>query len=253
MNQFLERYQNGQHEQVWRDMLNLAGRVTQDEYRADVSAVISETMRRARHNIEIIVPRLKEIGYHFGALKDDPVYWAAYEAYTPPSENTEAILRKLEARIGPLPLAFREWHLQVGQVSLLGYHPDWPEPYEVDPLYISPMDEEHCSYGFFQYEEYLEDTRDYEVEDSTFFSLCFSPDRYHKANVSGGPEYAIALSPCEDRSVDGLLRDEWHNTTFVDYLRICFRWGGFPGFENLSLTALQSEHVGFLTESLLPI
>jgi hypothetical protein len=33
-------------------------------------------------------------------------------------------------------------------------------------------------------------------------------------------------------SIDGTLLEGLHGTTFVNYLRICFRWGGFPEFEN---------------------
>ena len=38
--------------------------------------------------------------------------------------------------------------------------------------------------------------------------------------------------------------------TFVNYLRLCFRWGGFPGLEKQhSLTA---EKLEFLAKDLLP-
>jgi hypothetical protein len=33
-----------------------------------------------------------------------------------------------------------------------------------------------------------------------------------------------------NEGIDGLLLWEPHQTTFVNYLRICFRWGGFPGW-----------------------
>jgi hypothetical protein len=34
-----------------------------------------------------------------------------------------------------------------------------------------------------------------------------------------------------DNGVDGLLLWEPHQTTFVNYLRICFRFGGLPGWD----------------------
>jgi len=33
--------------------------------------------------------------------------------------------------------------------------------------------------------------------------------------------------PC--RAFDALLLLEEHQTTFVNYLRVCLQWGGFPG------------------------
>jgi len=60
------------------------------------------------------------------------------------------------------------------------------------------------------------------------FRLPVAPDIYHKDNVSGGPPYSLILP---NSAVDGYLQEEWHQTTFVDYLRIVFQSGGFPGFE----------------------
>ena len=55
-----------------------------------------------------------------------------------------------------------------------------------------------------------------------------SPDYLHKANVSGGTPYGIAIP---NPGADGLLRWEPHQTTFVNYLRIAFRLGGMPGWQ----------------------
>ena len=34
-----------------------------------------------------------------------------------------------------------------------------------------------------------------------------------------------------DARADGELVDERHQLFFVDYLRLCFEFGGFPGYE----------------------
>jgi hypothetical protein len=44
---------------------------------------------------------------------------------------------------------------------------------------------------------------------------------------------------------------EWHKTTFVNYLRITFRWGGFPGWERDSNPP--HEAIARLTEGLISI
>lgn len=37
-----------------------------------------------------------------------------------------------------------------------------------------------------------------------------------------------------DLRADGELLDERHRLFFVDYLRLCFQFGGFPGYEGAS-------------------
>jgi hypothetical protein len=37
------------------------------------------------------------------------------------------------------------------------------------------------------------------------------------------------------------------------WCRICFRWGGFPGFERLDAFGRPSDHLAMLTADLLPL
>jgi hypothetical protein len=62
---FLERYQNGEHEQVWADLTALGSGVRDNLYLADAQAVANETMRRARHNVETLIVPLQGMGYEF--------------------------------------------------------------------------------------------------------------------------------------------------------------------------------------------
>ncbi len=66
MSSFLERYERGEHEQVWEELLALGAAVREELLYADALAVARETMRRARHNIEVLIPRLVRVGYQFG-------------------------------------------------------------------------------------------------------------------------------------------------------------------------------------------
>jgi hypothetical protein len=54
------------------------------------------------------------------------------------------------------------------------------------------------------------------------------PDDLHKADTSGGDAYEIAIP---DLRADGELLNERHDLFFVDYLRLCSRYGGFPGYD----------------------
>jgi hypothetical protein len=68
---FLERCQNGEHEQVWAGLTALGPSVRNNLYLADAQAVAGETMRRARHNVETPIVRLQELGYEFRTQAKD--------------------------------------------------------------------------------------------------------------------------------------------------------------------------------------
>src|SRR5262245_66421957 len=58
--------------------------------------------------------------------------------------------------------------------------------------------------------------------------IAIAPDDLHKANTSGGDPYEIAVP---DERADGEVQNERHRVLFVEYLRLCFEFGGFPGYE----------------------
>src|SRR5258708_6983758 len=66
MSSFLERYERGEHERVWDELLALGAAVWEGPLYADALAVARETMRRVRHNVELLVPRLRSLGFAFG-------------------------------------------------------------------------------------------------------------------------------------------------------------------------------------------
>lgn len=75
-----------------------------------------------------------------------------------------------------------------------------------------------------------------------------APDPLHKSNISGGGPIEF-LFP--DFAIDGKLRcDDTDYGYFVDYLRECFEWGGFPGLKD-SKKPPRNE-LDFLTKDLLP-
>lgn len=55
---YLERYVSGEYEQVWDELVTLGAAVRQDPVYTDALAVARETMRRARANIDRLIPRL---------------------------------------------------------------------------------------------------------------------------------------------------------------------------------------------------
>jgi hypothetical protein len=135
----------------------------------------------------------------------------------------------------------RAWFTIVGAVNLMGTHPAWnlregqilPDPlvvYELDGMLADAQ-------------ERLNDPT-WDDEDGPY--LYLAPDEYIKEDISGGI-YGILMQP----AADAPLLFEWHETTFVDYLRQVFRWGGFPGFARY--TDYPAEHIRYLSEGLLPV
>ncbi len=209
-------------------------------------------MRRARVNVERIVARLGQIGYRF-EIAPRSTWIENPDFYRPPSADMGRRIAELEATAGRLPLSLRAWYEVVGEVDLEGNHPDWDGRGYADPLVV-----EGLTGWASEYEEWQYQMEGSEVVEP--FLLPIAPDFYHKANVSGGAPYSVTL-PCED--ADALLVDEWHETYFVDYLRIAFRWGGFPGWERLGLgqgrgerlpeSARPIRHLDYLSSDLLPL
>lgn len=225
----LRRYRTGEQEAVWRELLALGERVREADILPDAVAVVRETMRRCRQNVERLVERLRAIGY---AFKEPDA------AITPPGPDVLDRIAEIEARVGPMPLALCAWYEIVGRVNLVGSHSRLPSshPAYPDPLVVLPAD-----YVLKYHEENWLRER---------YSLDIAPDDFFKANFSGGPAYKIVLP---DARADAPLEYEWHKTTFVDYLRHCFRWGGFPGMARLLNPALPQAFLNELEAELLPI
>ncbi|MBD1903420.1 hypothetical protein NDI44_28600 [Trichocoleus sp. DQ-A3] len=98
----------------------------------------------------------------------------------------------------------------MGTVSLRGFHPDWGKFFAF-ALVVDPLD----------YVLVECDAWKYDCDEEPFqFPVATRPD--------GGIPYVIEVP---NASIDAPLLEELHSTTFVNYLRICFRWGGFPEFE----------------------
>jgi hypothetical protein len=115
-----------------------------------------------------------------------------------------------------VPLSLAAFYKIVGSVDLSGYYKGLPVfsggYFLPDPLVVFPLDQMLLEYQG--------------------GPICIAPDAYHKADFSGGAPYEMALpDPC----ADGKLLNERHDLFFVDYLRLAFRWGGFPGYDGIQL------------------
>ncbi len=234
----LQRYLDGRHEQEWAELIAVGAEWRDDEdLREEVVALAHETMRRVHHNVQVLRGRLPELGYRFA--NPDAVH-------VEPRAGISANLDNLERRIGTLPLALRVFFEMVGGVDLTGSHPDWGHPYP-DPLVVDAPPEYIESEYEWQHEEGL-------LTSAQPFQVPFAPDYLHKVDISGGPPYGIAVP---NAGLDGLVLGDIHQTTFTNYLRIAFRWAGFPGWSKRPYRADERpafpEALQSLSNELLPL
>jgi hypothetical protein len=256
MGSYLARYRAGECAEVWTELVALGEAVRKGPVASDARAVATETMARVRVNLERLVARLRAIGYRFGELRRPAgPFWHRAPIHTPPRPDAAACMDELEAAWGPAPLSLRAWNEVVGQVSLLGYHPAWPEPLwpeppYFDPLLVDPIDDAMIAYLGDEYDGWRDECAAHGVSEVGPFGVPIAPDVLHKADISRGSPYTIPL-PCA--AADAPLLYEQAHGTFVAYLRRCFQWGGFPGLERCHESRRPWEHLAYLTEGLLPI
>lgn len=81
MTTFLERYQSGEHESVWNELVRLGAAVRQEPVYTDALAVARELMRRVRQDIELLIDRLIQRNFVFGYdHRIQPVFRGKYPA-----------------------------------------------------------------------------------------------------------------------------------------------------------------------------
>ncbi|MFD2564687.1 hypothetical protein [Aquimarina rubra] len=221
-----ERYLNGETKAVYDDIYKLGSKAFDDLHKKEVEKVMKETFDRVLFNLNIIYNELINIGYLF---KKDFEFNFEKPLHTP-LENTEPLIKKLELAVkdfGFIPLSLKYFYRIVGGVNFVW---DFETNEEFmwnmsDPIQVSSLDslvEEVTS------KYWKEDIQQY-VNDENFGCafLNISADDLHKDNVSGGQPYAIEIT--REPSVDARFMNEPNETTFINYLRICFENCGFPG------------------------
>jgi hypothetical protein len=300
MPNFLERYLEGQHAQVWDELVALGDQVREKPVFGDAKAVAEETMRRVRGNAEILLPRLAAKGYQFAdrsleeklshanrvlsnieaakgkrdfqlaskrdekaklevelerlrtrpPLENPGVYCPPEEGTVGQDEQTEEIFTAITLRLygkrrvsGPLPISLEAWYRQVGYISLVGSHEVLNPPGNAvaDPLFVASLTDFHTSLCY--------------ANPGDKRRVTLSRDDRGKAGLPkttpagvSAPEYMASIP---NLAADFPFENEWRCTSFVNYLRKAFEWGGFPGWERDANPPRAA--IAELTEGLLPI
>jgi hypothetical protein len=217
----LDRYLAGEHEAVWRDLLALGAAVREDPHAADALAVAYETMSRVEANVRTVSGRL----VRFGLTKNDG------PLHAPPNRRVDAQIRRLEKVAGTLPVSLRAFYEIVGAVDWTGNHP-----------HLSPARGPLCTDPFVVFP--IEAALEFAGEEGKW--ILIAPDALHKANTSGGSPYQIKA----DLAADAVLQFEHRHLYFVEYLRLVFRFGGFPGYEGIEYPPPQLAELSRVTTCL---
>lgn len=245
MTGLLERYVQGEYQEVWREL----SECDSPERLPGAAAVIEETMRRVRANLRVVVERLRALDYEFGRYPDGQPTASCSGPLAEPGnqEVLENSISRIESAAGAIPTSLKAFWRAVGTVDLVGFKADWGE-------YLDPLVVDGPNAVIPDLEGWLADA---ESERGAFL-LPIAPDVLHKDNVSGGLPYGFEL-PCA--SADARLEHEWHETTFVNYLRCSIlEHGGFPGASDENpaarhrtpITRALRKHLESLRKGLLP-
>jgi hypothetical protein len=161
-------------------------------------------------------------------------------------------LDAFEEAFGVLPISVRAFYEQVEYVNFVGMHAGWsallsaldlPLPQNVledggslflymEPLHVHPLPAAP--------DEHTHGTRRLKL-------LPLVPTKYASYGELGQDGYVLSIEvPCPNADVPIHV-----DTTFVAYLRECFRWGGFRGWGTLDKRP--EEDLAFLTQGLQPI
>jgi hypothetical protein len=261
MTSYLDRYLAGEHEPVWQELTRLGEQSGSGARQADARAVARETMRRARHNIEVLIPRLHRAGYAFGfralGLEETlPGFAQTYRVFAPPPPDIGSQLDALEQRTGALPQSLAAWYETIGEVDLLGRPPDsWQvSPYALDALQVHPLE---LVLEFYEY--WLQDQahslslpdEEKDEDEIAYFAqprLEIMLDVDTKLGYSGLGGYEVVVPSL---AADAPLLGHPQHLSLVDYVRLSCRWGGFPGLE--FERTRPEELVHDLTTGLLPL
>jgi hypothetical protein len=211
---------NGETEAVYTDIEKLGDTAFHPSNYPEIEKVLTETFERVAFNLDIIYKELLAINYVFneGSL-------------VRPHENTDEQLAKLDNAMSPfgfVPQSLKTFYKIVGSCNFAwDYHVNEDFIWNcADPIQILSLDdivsEVTSDDGILE----LKEISEYDG----FASLQLSADYLHKDNISGGRAYSLKLT--DKPSIDGQFLHEEHNTTFINYLRLCFDNCGFPRMTN---------------------
>jgi hypothetical protein len=139
----------------------------------------------------VIVERLTRDRFRFHTNDDEQT---PRTPHIPPTPTAAQHADWLEQRFGPVPLTLLSWVRLVGDVWLVGTHPEWPESASADPLVIQVEGSHYPDYPIQKhFTDEWEQWRKYTEKhpESRPFILDLAPDRLRRWAVSRRGEHAV--------------------------------------------------------------
>jgi hypothetical protein len=218
--QWLARYQAGEHEQVWEEMVQAGLAVFECE---EALMVARCTMDRVKQEIQRVISILHQ--GHYAFAQDKPMWL--------PSDTFVEDLDALEGLLGhPIPLSFRAFHETIGMVDLMTDSHGKPTSAfkhmkELDPLQVAPM------------EVMLDIAREaLQTEESSWapplrlpIDLFFGMSPSRKADPDQDEDGPYLLETA-GLGADGIVHRGNHPPiSFIHYLRSTLAQGGFANLD----------------------
>lgn len=237
----LRRYHAGEFEKVWQE-IRLLGDLNA-ERREEVMAVAEATMQRVAHNADIIAGRLRAAGWR-------ALLGQYHDLRTAPARSDDLFFSRIEELTGgPIPPTLLAFWRVVGGVNWV-----WDYDSEERPPNLGfdlPLEEYDalCVDAPWVITYLFDEWIDHKNVGYDDLKIDLAPDFWHKANISGGSAYCVKVPFF---GADPLFADERHELPFLDYLRLAFRWGGFPGLDRHAARRDVQEFVKRFTKDVLP-
>ncbi|PCJ63582.1 MAG: hypothetical protein COA58_15710 [Bacteroidetes bacterium] len=232
-----KKYLAGETKAVYDEIHELGDKAFSMEHMPEIEKVLTETFERVAYNLRIIYQELLAIGYQF---KTNPEFNFEKSLHLP-LENTNSLIQKIDSAIAPfgyIPLSLKYFYRLVGGVNFTwDYAMNKNLMWNVaDPIWIASIDSIADDVTNKFWAEEIQEYIDYDILEHAFLEL--SADELHKDNISGNPSYIIEIT--KKPSIDGNFLREPNDTTFINYLRICFDNCGFPGLTRNDLNDHQA-------------
>ena len=221
-----DRYINGQTEQVYQDIYALGQDAFLPNNLPDIKKVLTETFQRVAFNLDLIYAELRNVNYLFKTEFE-------YNFQRPlhiPLPDTDTLLKKLDKAVEPygfVPLSLKYFYKIVGGVNFVwDYETNENFMWAMaDPIQVASLDALVNEVADDDWKENMQDYLSDNENENVVLELA--ADDLHKDNVSGGPPYSLEIT--KKPSIDSNFLNEPNETTFINYLRICFEYCGFPG------------------------
>jgi len=210
----------GNEAKIWSAIIKLGDKINNEPYFEEFALVMNVIMERVVNNFFIIKSELSEAGYVFENLGNINLDYNVFEKNNVSNLSDVSRIDDFFSDYGCIPHSLSFFYKHIKSIDFRGYFSEWKNPYFLDAIYLFPIS------GLLEINE-----SPTIIDEGSESHVCvlISPNEYVKENVSGdGLEYAIELSKprkLPDSRVFGCPG----KIPFIDYLRLCFKWGGLAG------------------------